>query len=79
MKQSQSQQQQHTGYQVVPYPKIRRWMVAMFRSVQDKRIMHGLVEVDVTRARTRLGEHAATTGEALSFTAFLNCLSRQSR
>jgi pyruvate/2-oxoglutarate dehydrogenase complex dihydrolipoamide acyltransferase (E2) component len=79
MKQSQSQQlqQQHTGYQVVPYPKIRRWMVAMFRSVQDKRMMHGLIEVDVTRARTRLGEYAATTGEALSFTAFLiACLAK---
>lgn len=75
--QPQQQQQQHTSYQVVPYPKIRRWMVAMFRSVQDKRMTHGLVEVDVTRARTRLSEHAATTGEALSFTAFLiACLAK---
>ena len=42
--------QQHADYQVVPYPKIRRWMAAMFRSVQHKPMIHGLLEVDVTRA-----------------------------
>ena len=63
--------QQHADYQVVPYPKIRRWMAAMFRSVQHKPMIHGLLEVDVTRARAHLKEHKATTGESLSFTAFL--------
>lgn len=71
------QQQQNIGYQVVPYPKIWQWMVAMFRSVQHKRMMHGLIDVDVTKPRTRLSEHQATTGEALSFTAFLiACLAK---
>lgn len=73
-------QQQHAddaSFQVVPYPKIRRWMVAMFRSVQHKRMIHGLIEVDVTSARARLRENQATTGEALSFTAFLiACLAK---
>ncbi len=69
--------QQHVDYQVVPYPKIRRWMAAMFRSVQHKPMIHGLLEVDVTRARAHLREHKATTGETLSFTAFLTaCLAK---
>jgi pyruvate/2-oxoglutarate dehydrogenase complex dihydrolipoamide acyltransferase (E2) component len=69
--------QQHADYQVVPYPKIRRWMAAMFRSVQHKPMIHGLIEVDVTSARAHLREHKATTGESLSFTAFLiACLAK---
>ncbi len=69
--------QQHADYQVVPYPKIRRWMAAMFRSVQHKPMIHGLIEVDVTTARAHLREHKATTGESLSFTAFLiACLAK---
>ncbi len=69
--------QQHADYQVVPYAKIRRWMAAMFRSVQHKPMIHGLIEVDVTRARAHLKEHKATTGESLSFTAFLiACLAK---
>jgi len=63
--------QQHVDYKMVPYPKIRRWMVAAFRSVQHKPMLHGLIEVDVTRARDCLREHQAITGESLSFTAFL--------
>src|SRR5947209_18753276 len=67
----------HNEYRVVPYPKIRRWMAAMFRSVQHKPMIHGLLEVDVTRARAHLREHKATTGESLSFTAFLiACLAK---
>ncbi len=69
--------QQHADYQGVPYPKIRRWMAAMFRSVQHKPMIHGLLEVDVTRAREFLRDHKAKTGESLSFTAFLTtCLAQ---
>jgi pyruvate/2-oxoglutarate dehydrogenase complex dihydrolipoamide acyltransferase (E2) component len=69
--------QHNAAYQVVPYPKIRRWMAAMFRSVHHKPMIHGLLEVDVTRARAHLREHKATTGESLSFTAFLaTCLAK---
>ena len=63
--------QQHIEYQVVPYPKIQRWYAAMFRSAQHTPMMHGLLDVDVTRARAFLREHQAKTGESLSFTAFL--------
>ena len=69
--------QQHVDYQVVPYPKIRRWLAAAYRSVQHKPMIHGLLEVDVTSVRARLREHQANTGESLSFTAFLTaCLAK---
>jgi pyruvate/2-oxoglutarate dehydrogenase complex dihydrolipoamide acyltransferase (E2) component len=63
--------QKHVDYQVVPNPKIRRWFAAAFRSAQHTPIMHGLIEVDVTRAREFLREQKAKTGESLSFTAFI--------
>ncbi len=63
--------QQHVDYKVVPNPKIRRWFAAAFRSAQHTPMMHGLIEVDVTRAREFLRDHQAKTGESLSFTAFL--------
>jgi pyruvate/2-oxoglutarate dehydrogenase complex dihydrolipoamide acyltransferase (E2) component len=62
---------QHDGYQVVPYSKLRRVLEIMLRSVQRKPMIHGLLEVDVTRARAFLREHKARTGESLSFTAFI--------
>ena len=34
-------------------------------------LIHGLLEIDVTRARTMLREYKARTGESLSFTAFI--------
>src|SRR5258707_13283209 len=56
---------------------MRRWMAAAYRFVLHTPLMHGLIEVDVTRARARLREHQATTGESLSFTAFLMvCLAK---
>ena len=63
--------QQHSDDQMVPYPKIRRFMAAEFRASQHTLMIHGLIEVDVTRAREFLREYKAKTGESLSFTAFL--------
>jgi pyruvate/2-oxoglutarate dehydrogenase complex dihydrolipoamide acyltransferase (E2) component len=69
--------QQHADYQVVPYPKYRRWMEAAFRSTHHKPMIHGLLEVDVTRPRAVLRDQKAKTGEVLSFTAFLaSCLAK---
>lgn len=69
--------QQHVDYQVVPYRKMRRLEALAYRSVHYKPMMHGLLEVDVTQARASLREHKATTGESLSFTAFLiACLAK---
>jgi pyruvate/2-oxoglutarate dehydrogenase complex dihydrolipoamide acyltransferase (E2) component len=69
--------QQHDDYQVVPYPKIRRFMAAAFRSTYHKPMIHGLLEVDVSGARAYLRNQKAKTGESLSFTAFLMaCLAK---
>jgi pyruvate/2-oxoglutarate dehydrogenase complex dihydrolipoamide acyltransferase (E2) component len=63
--------QQHVEYKVVPDPKLRRMEAAAFRSAQHNPMIHGLLEVDVSRARAFLREQKAKTGESLSFTAFL--------
>ena len=70
--------QRHADYQVIPYPKYRRWMVGGYRwAARHKHLVHGLFEVDVTGARAALREHEAKTGESLSFTAFLiACLAK---
>jgi pyruvate/2-oxoglutarate dehydrogenase complex dihydrolipoamide acyltransferase (E2) component len=65
------------GFTVIPFPKIRRLMVDGGRLGRQKHIIHGLVEVDVTRARQAIRDHKARTGESLSFTAFvMTCLGR---
>ena len=43
----------------------------MYPSVQRKPMVHGLLEVDVTKVRAFLRDHKAKTGESLSFTAFI--------
>lgn len=56
---------------VVEYTKARRFMREAIRSTHHKPLMHGLVEVDVTRARSVIEKVEAETGESLSFTAFI--------
>jgi pyruvate/2-oxoglutarate dehydrogenase complex dihydrolipoamide acyltransferase (E2) component len=68
---------QQDTYKVVPYSKLRRGLALTLRSAQRKANIHGLFEVDVTKAREYLREHKAQTGESLSFTAFIiTCLAR---
>jgi pyruvate/2-oxoglutarate dehydrogenase complex dihydrolipoamide acyltransferase (E2) component len=63
--------------QVIPYPKSRRFMEEAIRSTHHKPMMHGLLEVDVTKARAYLRDVKARTGESPSFTAFIiACLGR---
>jgi pyruvate/2-oxoglutarate dehydrogenase complex dihydrolipoamide acyltransferase (E2) component len=69
--------QKHAGYKLAPFPKFRRFETVMLRSLQRMPMIHGLLEVDVTRARAHLREHKAKTGETLSFTAFIiACLAK---
>jgi pyruvate/2-oxoglutarate dehydrogenase complex dihydrolipoamide acyltransferase (E2) component len=69
--------QKHADYKIAPYPKFRRFEAIMLRSLMGMPMMHGLIEVDVTRARTFMREHKAKTGETLSFTAFIiTCLAK---
>lgn len=63
--------QDHAGMQVIPYPTYQRLAALAYRTVRHKPVIHGLLEVDVTRARATLRAHRAKTGESLSFTAFL--------
>lgn len=63
--------QQHVAYKVMPYSKVRRFMAAEFRLSHRMPLIHGLLEVDVSKARALLRDHKARTGESLSFTAFL--------
>jgi pyruvate/2-oxoglutarate dehydrogenase complex dihydrolipoamide acyltransferase (E2) component len=62
---------QHDTYKVVPYSKLRRGLAITLRSAQRRSKIHGLFEVDVTKAREYLREHKAQTGESLSFAAFI--------
>jgi pyruvate/2-oxoglutarate dehydrogenase complex dihydrolipoamide acyltransferase (E2) component len=68
---------QQSDYRVVPYPKVRRFLEAAFRTTHHKPMIHGLVEIDVSKARAFLREHKAKTGESLSLSAFLiTCLAK---
>jgi pyruvate/2-oxoglutarate dehydrogenase complex dihydrolipoamide acyltransferase (E2) component len=72
----ETMKQQGEGH-VIPYSKSRRFMREAIRSTHHKPMMHGLLEVDVTKARAYLQEVKARTGEAPSFTAFIiGCLGR---
>ena len=62
---------------VIPYSKSRRFMREAIRSTHHKPMMHGLIEVDVTKARAYLRDVKTKTGESPSFTAFIiGCLGR---
>lgn len=63
--------------QVIPLPKSRRFMEEAIRSTHHKPLMHGLIEVDVTKARAYMRDVETRTGQTPSFTAFIiACLGR---
>jgi pyruvate/2-oxoglutarate dehydrogenase complex dihydrolipoamide acyltransferase (E2) component len=65
------------SHTVEPFPAARRIIAEAGRMGSRRSLIHGLLEIDVTRARTLLHEHKASTGEALSFTAFIvKCLAQ---
>jgi pyruvate/2-oxoglutarate dehydrogenase complex dihydrolipoamide acyltransferase (E2) component len=69
--------QTDTGYRVEPYPVMRRFALDAGYRGRHKHIIHGLLEMDVTRVRTHIREHKERTGESLSFTAYMiACLAR---
>jgi pyruvate/2-oxoglutarate dehydrogenase complex dihydrolipoamide acyltransferase (E2) component len=59
------------GYTSYPFPKIRRLMVDGGRMGRQRHTIHGLLEMDVTRARQAIRDYKERTGETLSFTAFV--------
>jgi pyruvate/2-oxoglutarate dehydrogenase complex dihydrolipoamide acyltransferase (E2) component len=62
-------------HRVVPFPRMREVYIDTLHLGYRKHTIHALIEVDVTLARRTIAEHKASTGETLSFTAFvLGCL-----
>lgn len=60
------------AYEVRSFPKIRRAYVDVLREGHRRHIIHGLIEVDVTAARSAIRERAVEEGlPRLSFTGFL--------
>lgn len=64
-------------YSVVPFSAQRHFVVDSLEIGARRHIVHGLVEIDVTKARQFIRDYKARTGETLSFTAFIAaCLAR---
>lgn len=62
---------------VIAVPWARRLVIDAGRAARRRHAIHGLIEVDVTSARGALQRHLETTGENLSFTAFVtSCVAR---
>ena len=67
---------QSEGYQVAPFPVMRRSAMDSGRLSRSSSYMIGLLEFDVTDARRVIQAHNAA-GESLSFTAFIiHCLAK---
>jgi pyruvate/2-oxoglutarate dehydrogenase complex dihydrolipoamide acyltransferase (E2) component len=64
-------------YNIYPFPRGREIVVDAGYLGAGRHIIHGLVEVDVTRARALIRQRALAAGDKLSFTAFVvACLGR---
>ncbi|WP_413249699.1 2-oxo acid dehydrogenase subunit E2 [Sinomonas flava] len=59
------------GYRMQRLTRARRALVAGQALAHRRHLMYGLVEADLTVPRALLREHAAATGEQLSFTAYV--------
>lgn len=68
---------QNVDSKVIPVPWVRQLVIDAGRAARRRHPIHGLFEVDVTSARGALRRYAETTGEELSFTAFvIACVAR---
>jgi pyruvate/2-oxoglutarate dehydrogenase complex dihydrolipoamide acyltransferase (E2) component len=65
------------SYKIEPIPAMRRFAFDSGYLGRRRHIVHGLIEVDITKARHFISEHERETGEKLSLTAFIIfCLSK---
>jgi len=62
---------QHRDYEIETIPRARATIVDALAVGARRHMVHGFVEVDVTRARQIIRRHEHDTGESLSFTAFV--------
>jgi pyruvate/2-oxoglutarate dehydrogenase complex dihydrolipoamide acyltransferase (E2) component len=58
-------------YTARSFPAFRQLVIDGMEIASKKHWIHGLIEVDVTKARRRLGEIKEETGKGLSFTGFI--------
>jgi pyruvate/2-oxoglutarate dehydrogenase complex dihydrolipoamide acyltransferase (E2) component len=64
-------------YTIKPFPAYRQATLDVLAASSRKHMIHGLIEVDVTKPRQRLREIKENTSEALSFTGYIiYCLAR---
>ena len=69
--------ERNRGFETAPFSRMRRMQAEGMRVGGKKSTIHGLLEVDVTKAREFIRGHKARTGETLSFTAWaIACLGR---
>ena len=62
---------------IEPYPRIRRLMEDGGRIGLKKHTVHGLFELNITKARASIHQYRNRTGQPLSFSAyFLTCLGK---
>jgi pyruvate/2-oxoglutarate dehydrogenase complex dihydrolipoamide acyltransferase (E2) component len=59
------------GFTIVPFPKRRRLVTDLGWLSRSRHSIRGLVEVDVTEARSQIRRYRRECGKPLSFTAFL--------
>lgn len=57
--------------EIRPFPKSRRLVIDACEWGRKKHIIHALIECDVTRAKAIMRDHKSSTGEGLSFTAYM--------
>jgi pyruvate/2-oxoglutarate dehydrogenase complex dihydrolipoamide acyltransferase (E2) component len=59
------------SYTVKNFPPTRQATVDLLTAASRKHMIHGLIEVDVTRLRRRMSEIKSNTGESISFTGYI--------
>ena len=65
------------GFSRVAFPRERHFILDGLRLGHGKPMIHGFLEIDVTRARQLLRAHRERSGESFSFTAFvIGCLGK---
>lgn len=77
MNQSSMSQKASRGHRVVPFPRMRELVLDAGWMSRRRHMMHGFLEVDITKPRQLLREYKSEYGHSLSFTAFvLACVGR---
>lgn len=64
-------------FKIQSFPRVRIAAVDLISQAKKQHSIHGLVELDITKARNKIREYMEKTGEKLSFTSFvISCLAK---